>query len=155
MEAIWNMAHKWAMASGLDAAGAKAAASALCAAATVGVGGGICATLSAVARRLIGKIDLPKPHKTKSATLIRTATWTAFAWFMFAWLPDAANAYPAISRPMSRILYIATVILFTSSIASVITWLRETAGDHAQRQAFASKTLSQMAKIIFQLDFIM
>ena len=148
MEAIWNMAHKWAMASGLDAAGAKAAASALCAATTVGVGGGVCATLSAVARRLIGKIDLPKSHKTKSATLIRSATWTAFAWFMFAWLPDAANAYPAISRPMSRILYIATVILFTSSIASVITWLREMAGDHAQKQAFASKTLSQMAKIL-------
>ena len=148
MEAIWNMVHKWVMSSGLDVAGAKAAASALCVAATIGVGGGICATLSAVARRLIGKIDAPESHKKKSTTLIRTATWTAFAWFMFAWLPDAVNAYPVISKPMSRIMYITTVILFTSSIASVITWLREMAGDHAQRQAFASKTLSQMAKIL-------
>jgi miniconductance mechanosensitive channel len=148
MEAIWNMVHKWMTASGLDAAGAKAAASALCVAATVGVGGALCATLSSVARHLIGKIDTPESHKRKSATLIRTATWTAFAWFLFAWLPDAANAYPAICKPMSRILYIATVILFTSSISSAITWLRETAGAHAQRQAFASKTLSQMAKIL-------
>ena len=148
MEAIWNMVHKWMTASGLDAAGAKAAASALCVAATVGVGGALCATLSSVARRLIGKIDAPESHKRKSATLIRTATWTAFAWFLFAWLPDAANAYPAIYKPMSRVLYIATVILFTSSISSAITWLRETAGAHAQRQAFASKTLSQMAKIL-------
>ena len=148
MEAIWNMVHKWMTASGLDAAGAKAAASALCVAATVGVGGALCATLSSVARHLIGKIDAPESHKRKSATLIRTATWTAFAWFLFAWLPDAANAYPAICKPMSRILYIATVILFTSSISSAITWLRETAGAHAQRQAFASKTLAQMAKIL-------
>jgi miniconductance mechanosensitive channel len=148
MEAIWNMVHKWMTASGLDAAGAKAAASALCVAATVGVGGALCATLSSVARHLIGKIDAPESHKRKSVTLIRTATWTAFAWFLFAWLPDAANAYPAICKPMSRILYIATVILFTSSISSAITWLRETAGAHAQRQAFASKTLSQMAKIL-------
>ena len=148
MEAIWNMVHKWAMASGLDAAGAKAAASALCVAATIGIGGGICAMLSAVARHLMSKIDTPESHKKKSTTLIRTATWTAFAWFMFAWLPGAVNAYPAISKPMSRILYITTVILFTSSIASVITWLRETAGAHAQRQALASKTLSQMAKIL-------
>ena len=148
MEAIWNMVHKWVMSSGLDAAGAKAAASALCVAATIGVSSGICAMLSAVARHLMSKIDAPESHKKKSATLIRTATWTAFAWFMFAWLPDAANAYPAIAKPMSRILYITTVILFTSSIASVITWLREMAGDHAQRQAFASKTLSQMAKIL-------
>ena len=148
MEAIWNMAHKWAMASGLDAAGAKATASALCAAATIGIGSGICAMLSAVAKRLMSKIDVLTSHKKKSATLIRTVTWTAFAWFMFAWLPDTINAYPVIAKPMSRILYIATVILFTSSIASVITCLRETAGDHAQRQAFASKTLSQMAKIL-------
>ena len=148
MEAIWNMVHKWMTASGLDAAGAKAAASALCVAATVGVGGALCATLSSVARHLIGKIDAPESHKRKSVTLIRTATWTAFAWFLFAWLPDAANAYPAICKLMSRILYIATVILFTSSISSAITWLRETAGAHAQRQAFASKTLSQMAKIL-------
>ena len=148
MEAIWNMVHKWALASGLDAAGAKAAASALCVAATIGIGSGICAMLSAVARHLMSKIDAPESHKKKSTTLIRTATWTAFAWFMFAWLPDAVNAYPAISKPMSRIMYITTVILFTSSIASVITWLRETAGAHAQRQAFASKTLSQMAKIL-------
>ena len=148
MEAIWNMVHKWMTESGLDAAGAKAAASALCVAATVGVGGALCATLSSVARHLIGKIDASESHKRKSATLIRTATWTAFAWFLFAWLPDAANAYPAICKPMSRILYIATVILFTSSISSAITWLRETAGAHAQRQAFASKTLSQMAKIL-------
>ena len=148
MEAIWNMVHKWMTASGLDAAGAKAAASALCVAATVGVGGALCATLSSVARHLIGKIDAPESHKRKSVTLIRTATWTAFTWFLFAWLPDAANAYPAIYKPMSRILYIATVILFTSSISSAITWLRETAGAHAQRQAFASKTLSQMAKIL-------
>jgi miniconductance mechanosensitive channel len=148
MEAIWNMVHKWVMSSGLDAAGARAAASALCVAATIGVSSGICAMLSAVARHLMSKIDAPESHKKKSTTLIRTATWTAFAWFMFAWLPDAANAYPAIAKPMSRILYITTVILFTSSIASVITWLREMAGDHAQRQAFASKTLSQMAKIL-------
>lgn len=148
MEAIWNMAHKWAMASGLDAAGAKATASALCAAATVGVGGGICATLSGVARRLIGKIDVAESQKKKSATLIRTITWTVFAWFLFAWLPDTANAYPVISKPMSRILYIATVLLFTSSISSAITWLRETAGAHAHGQAFASKTLSQMTKIL-------
>ena len=148
MEAIWNMVHKWVMSSGLDADGAKATASALCVAATIGVSSGICAMLSAVARHLMSKIDAPESHKKKSTTLIRTATWTAFAWFMFAWLPDAANAYPAIAKPMSRILYITTVILFTSSIASVITWLREMAGDHAQRQAFASKTLSQMAKIL-------
>ena len=148
MEAIWNIVHKWAMTSGLDAAGAKAAASALCAAAIVGVGGGICATLSTVARHLIGKIEAPESHKRKSATLIRTATWTAFAWFLFAWLPDAASAYPAISKPMSRILYIATVILFAASISSAITWLREMAGANAQRQAFASKTLSQTAKIL-------
>ena len=142
------MVHKWMTASGLDAAGAKAAASALCVAATVVVGGALCATLSSVARHLIGKIGAPESHKRKSVTLIRTATWTAFAWFLFAWLPDAANAYPAICKPMSRILYITTVILFTSSISSAITWLRETAGAHAQRQAFASKTLSQMAKIL-------
>ena len=148
MEAIWNIVHKWAMTSGLDAAGAKAAASALCAAAIVGVGGGICATLSTFARHLIGKIEAPESHKRKSATLIRTATWTAFAWFLSAWLPDAASAYPAISKPMSRILYIATVILFAASISSAITWLREMAGANAQRQAFASKTLSQTAKIL-------
>ena len=148
MEAIWNMVHTWVMSSGLDVAGAKAAASALCVAATIGIGGGICAMLSAVARHLMSKIDAPESHKKKSTTLIRTATWTAFAWFLFAWLPDAASAYPAISKPMSRILYIATVILFAASISSAITWLREMAGANAQRQAFASKTLSQTAKIL-------
>ncbi|MBR6588079.1 MAG: mechanosensitive ion channel, partial [Kiritimatiellae bacterium] len=142
------MVHGWMSASGLDAAGAKAAASALCAAATIGVGTGLCAMMSAIARRFIAKPQASESHKMKSATLIRTTTWTIFAWIMFAWLPDAVSAYPAISKPLSRILYIATVILFASSISSTITWLRTTAGSHVKKQAFASKTLSQMAKIL-------
>lgn len=148
METIWNMVHEWVKASGLDATGAKAAASALCAAATIGVGTGFCAMMSAIARRFIVKPKASESHKMKSTTLIRTTTWAVFAWIMFAWLPDAVSAYPAISQPLSRILYIVTVILFAASISSAITWLRTTASSHAQKQAFASKTLSQMAKIL-------
>ena len=148
MVTIWNIVHEWATTSGFNPAGAKAIASAACAGGVIGVDLGLCAILFSIVRRFIVKHTSSESLKTKSTAVARASTWTVFTWILFAWLPDALNAYATISAHLSRFLYIGTVILFTAFISSAITWLRATASSHAKRQAFASKTLSQMAKIL-------
>lgn len=148
MEAIWNGIHKWAVSSGLDAAGAKMLASALCSTAVICMALALCATLSFVSRRFIPRSKGSRSCDSKLTALIRTVSWTIFTWILYAWLPGAFNKTPVVMRPLSQCLYILTVMLFASTLSSAITWINALAGSRARGQAFASKTISQTAKIL-------
>lgn len=148
MEMIWKSVHEWAMASGFEASGAKAIASALCATAVICAGMALCSILSYTVRSFIVKPQRSESRRAKASTLSRTASWTVFTWILYAWLPDAFDYASAIKQSLSRCLHIATVVLFASTLSSMITWIGTAAGSRAKNQAFASKTLSQTAKIL-------
>ena len=148
METIWTNIHHWMAGAGLDAFWAKAAASTTCAAVITGITSALCIAGASIARKFMAKPSDTAAHRTKSATLIRASAWFIFSWILFAWLPKAFLKSPDAAASLSRILYIATVILCAAALSSVITWLRSVANAHSQNQAFSSKTLSQMAKIL-------
>ena len=148
MEAIWNIIDKWMATSGLDTETAATVATTLCAVFAIGTAFLLCTAVSSIVRRFMIKSGTRDLLKAKSATLIRTFSWTVFAWMLHASLPDTFTAFPAVKPALSKCLYIATVILFAASLSSMITWLRITADSRFANQAFASKTLSQMAKIL-------
>ena len=148
METIWNTIHQWAAGTGLDASWAKATASAACAVGVIAAAGILSAVARAVSRRFIAAKSTLPPHREKALVLVKAASWFMFSWMLYAWLPDAMQGSPAIAAPLARILHIATVVLCTSALSSAITWLRTTAGARPNNQMFASKTLSQMAKIL-------
>ena len=148
METVWMNIHRWTTGAGLDAFWANAAASAACAAAVIGAALVPCLAGTSIAHRLLTNRSDTAAHKTTSATLIRSSAWFIFAWMLYAWLPKAFLKNPEMASSLSRILYIATIVLCAAALSSVITWLRSAANAHSRNQVFESKTLSQMAKIL-------
>lgn len=148
METIWINIHRWTTASGLDAFWANTAASVMCATIIIGIAIAICLIGMSIAHRITIKQSGTTADKEKSAALIKSMAWLIFTWILYAWLPKAFLKNPDVVASLSRFLYIATVVLCASAISDVVTWLRFTANTHSRSQAFASKTLSQMAKIL-------
>ena len=148
METLWMNIHQWAADAGLNAFWANTAATALSAITVIGTTLVPCLAGSCIARKLLIKQSLTDMHRTTSITLIRACTGFVFSWMMFAWFPKAFLRNPGTAQSLSRILYIATVVLCAAALSSVVTWLRSTASAHSKNQIFESKTLSQMAKIL-------
>ena len=148
METLWNTIHQWTIGSGLDASWSNIVASCACAAAVVVGAWAFSSFAAAVARRfLIMKASLTS-HKDKAQILVKTSSWFLFSWTLYAWLPGSVYSSPAIEATLSRILYIQTIVLCAAALSSAITWIRTTASSRSNNQMFASKTLSQMTKIL-------
>ena len=148
METIWNTVHQLTAEAGFGASWAKATASVACAAGVIAAAGILSAVARAVARRFVASKNTLPAYREKALVLVRAASWSVFSWMLYAWLPGALQSSLAIAAPIARILHVATVILCASALSSAITWLRATAGTRSNNQMFASKTLSQMAKIL-------
>lgn len=148
METIWNTICQWTAGAGVGAPWAKAIASTACAAAAIAAAGTLCAVSAAVARRLVASKTVLATHREKTLVLVKASSWSVFSWMLYAWLPDALRHAPAIAAPAGRMLHILTVVLCAATLSSAITWLRTTAGSRPGNRLFASKTLSQMAKIL-------
>ena len=148
METLWNTIHQWATNIGINPVWAKATASAVCACVVICATGALSSVLAAIANRFLSGKTLLAAHKAKTKALVKASCWFIFLWMLYAWLPEAFRATPIIAVPLSRILHVLAVALCASTLSSIITWLRTTAESHSHNQMFASKTLSQMAKIL-------
>ena len=148
METIWNIIHQLATGAGLDASWAKAITSITCAATVIAVAGILSTVARMIAKRLMATKKALPSHKEKADVMIKSASWFVFSWILCAWLPETVHNSSSIAVPLARALHIVTVILCASALSSTITWLRATASTRSNNQMFASKTLSQMAKIL-------
>lgn len=148
MDAIWNDIHEWMLASGAAAGWAKAAASGICASAVVAGGLIFCMLLSAMARRFLSSGGGSVSHREKVSGVFRASERFAFAWVLSAYLPDAVMAYPGVAESLSRLLDVVAVVLCASAISGAITCLRSAAESRLKSEVFASKTFTQMLKIL-------
>lgn len=145
---LWDMIHKWMLADGFGAFTAKATASVLSVLALAAGSAVFCVVSAAVARRFLSGRGASAVHKEKLSKLVRVAEWFLFAWILSSHLPDALAAFPGIAKPVSRILDIVTVTLCAAMLSGLVTCIRSAAKARSKREVFASKTLSQMLKIL-------
>lgn len=148
MDTIWTDLQTWLLGRGASAGWADAAASGICLLAVVAGGLLLCAVLSAAARRLPAVRGGSATHREKVAAFFRHAERFVFAWILSAHLPDTIPAYPAAAAVLSRLLDIAAVVLCAGTLSAGITCLRSAAKSRLKSEVFASKTFSQMLKIL-------
>lgn len=145
---ILNTVGDYLTAAGIDAAWRNIAASGICALAVIVIALVLCLTLSLLARRFMIRRSSSESHKEKAFVFIRTSTQFIFSWILCSWLPDMIDGVAGVARPLARILNIIAVVMCAAMLSSAITYLRSVAKSHSKGHAFASKTLSQMAKIL-------
>lgn len=148
MISIWNNINDWALSAGLNSGWAKAVASAACVAG-ITVAGYIA---SLFASKLVGRIAFfgggPSACRDKVISFIRMVKWFAFMWILLAFLPETFYRFPSVGKSLSLILKIATVAAGAATVSRMITCLRYVAKSRIKSEAFASKTFSQMLKIL-------
>lgn len=148
MNTIWISIHKWLLGSGLDAFWADAAASGACAAGIIGIALLLYITGLAAVRKITGRNLGTSAFRMPPPVLLRCSVLSVLSWMLYAWLPEAFPRNPAAASSVSRVLYISTVLLCAAALSSAVTWLRSCADNGRRNQVFASKTLSQMTKIL-------
>ena len=148
MVVVYNMMSKWLASAGIGPAYAKMLAAAMWVivlAVGCAILGGI---MAAATRRLFLKRADSVSYKGKLAALIRVSQYFLFAWIFAANLPDVLAAFPGLSEPVSRLLNVVAIVLCAAMLSSVVTCLGAAAGAWSKGRIFASKTLSQMMKIL-------
>ncbi len=148
MEIIWNTVNAWVGSVGMRPLYTKMASSAICTLALICSAGLFSSVLGFVSRRIIGAKVVSAAHKENVATFVRATTFFVFAWILSAYLPDVVKAFPSISTPASRVLDVIAVILCAAMFASAVTCLRSMAATKSKGHIFASKTFSQVVKIL-------
>lgn len=85
---------------------------------------------------------------TKLSALVRSVSGLVFSWILYAWLPDSVKASPGVVQGVARFLYIVVVLLSAATLSSLITLFRAILKSRSSGRAFASKTFSQMLKLL-------
>ena len=148
MQTLWISIHRWMTETGTAPFWANAAASAVCIAAAIAVAIVLSLTCLLIVRRIIANRSSAADSATGYAALPRFASWSVFSWILHAWIPESFPENTEIAAALSRTLHVTTVVLCTATLSSAITCLRSAAETRMRNRAFASKTLSQMAKIL-------
>lgn len=148
MIALWNGIHDWALAAGDSPVWAKVLASGACVALLLAAGYLFARVLSAAVGRFMAAGGKGASYGEKVAAFVRILKWFVFSWVLSSYLSEALNALPGIVESVSRMSEIAAVVLCAAAISSAITCLRSAAKARLKNEVFASKTFSQMLKIL-------
>jgi miniconductance mechanosensitive channel len=148
MEFIFDCIQGWLTSAGVRPSLAQVTSSALTAAAAAIGALALCSVMAVLLRRFVTARCVRPEHRQKAAVFVRSSVWFAFAWMMCAYLPDAFGPYPSVAGFASRALDVAAIVLFAASVSSALTCLRVAAKARFEGQVLASKTFSQMMKIL-------
>jgi miniconductance mechanosensitive channel len=148
MKFLLDNIQEWLLSAGVKPSLAQATSTALTAAAVAVCGAVLCFILSVLARRFAFARCGGSEHRQKVSVFVRTSVWFVFAWFLCAYLPEAFAPYSPLAELSSRMLNIAVIVLCAATVSSALTCLRTAAKKRFEGQVLASKTFSQMLKIL-------
>lgn len=144
----WNCIHDWLSAMGAGSFCARSGASALSAAA-LSVAAWIAASaVSSIVGRLVFLKGGTSAFKEKVLDFLRSTRRFAFFWILSAFVPDALFPFPAVAGCLSLMLNVVTVAVCAAALSRFITALRYAAKSRPGGEMLASKTFSQMLKIL-------
>ncbi|MBO5751116.1 MAG: mechanosensitive ion channel [Kiritimatiellae bacterium] len=148
MVVVNSVISKWFANAGLAPFTTKVASASACVI-LLAIGCVVLGAIMAIAVRhfLLKRTD-SVDYKGKLTVLIRVSRYFLFAWIFAANLPDALQAFPDLVGPISRVLDVVAIVLCAAMLSSSITCLSSAACAWSKGRILASKTLSQMLKIL-------
>ncbi|MBO5905275.1 MAG: mechanosensitive ion channel [Kiritimatiellae bacterium] len=148
MNNMFNYMYEWVFQLGANRFWAKIAASTLCSIVVILVG----YIISFIAARLASRIVFLKggssAYKDKVVGFLNIARLFVFVWILSEYIPVAFDPFPAVNSILQLILNVSVVAICAMTINRMITCLRYAAKSRLKNEVFASKTFSQMLKIL-------
>ena len=148
MKTILTDIANWAASAGVPAEWANATASGISALSVILCASILCVAAAMVLRKIMTAKIVSQDHRSKVFIFMRAAAWFLFSWILYSYIPVTLDAFPEAAAMLNRVFNISTVVLCAATLSSAVTCLRSAAKARAQGQLFASKTFSQMLKII-------
>ena len=145
---MYDTISDWILKAGANPAWAKALTSAAVMILTVAAGYLVSFSVSFAACRLVAARGAPGAGRDKFDSLVRAVRWFVFSWFLYAYFPAALRPFKSLASASERILEMVAVISGAMALSAAITFLRSVAKRRRGGEAFASKTFSQMLKIL-------
>jgi miniconductance mechanosensitive channel len=108
-----------------------------------------CCINAIVLRKIVIGRTVSAAHREKLTVFVHAISYFVFSWILCAYLPTVLQqVWPEASLIIVRILNVICVVLCAATLSSAITCLRSAAKSRFKGQVFASKTFSQMLKIL-------
>lgn len=148
MNDMFNYMYAWVSQLGVNSFWAKIAASTLCSIVVILVGYIISFIASKLASRIVFLKGGSSAYKDKVVGFLNIARLFVFVWILLEYIPVAFNPFPAVNSILQLILNVSVVAICAMAINRMITCLRYAAKSRLKNEVFASKTFSQMLKIL-------
>ena len=148
MKILFDMVQKWMLSCGMGDAAADTVAKLICVAALVAAAAVFCAVFVFAAQRLFSLRVRSARHQEEISKFFSNAKRFIFTWILSAHLPDLLVSRPGIADLAARMLTVAAVAFCAATLSSAVTCFRSVAKTRSEGRMFASKTLSQMLKIL-------
>jgi miniconductance mechanosensitive channel len=148
MKTLFDMVQKWMLSGGMGEVAADTAAKLICIAALVAAAAAFCGGFVFAVQRLLASRVKSAQHQEKLADFFGNAKRFVFAWILSENLPDILASNPGIADMAARMLNVAAVAFCAAALSSAVTCFRSVAKTRSEGRMFASKTFSQMLKIL-------
>lgn len=148
MITMFNYMYEWVFQLGANRFWAKIAASTLCSIVVILVGYIISFVAAKLASRIVFLKGGSSAYKDKVVGFLNTARLFVFVWILSEYIPAAFYPFHDVNSALQLILNIVVVAICAMAINRMITCLRYAAKSRLKNEVFASKTFSQMLKIL-------
>ncbi len=148
MKTMFETVRQWMLACGMGATAAETLTTLICVTMLVVAAAAFSVGFVYAVQRLFALRVKSASHQEKLSKFFAGARRFFFAWILSAHLPDLLVSHPGLADMAARLLNIAAVALCAATLSSAVTCLRSVAKTRSEGRMFASKTLSQMLKIL-------
>lgn len=148
MISLWNNIYEWVSSMGVNSFWAQFLTSTVCVVGVIAFGCIALVLVSGAIKRFALFNGSSNSYREKVADFIRMANRFVFTWILASFIPNAVHPFPVVAGGLSLVLNVVAMALCAATISCVITCLRHVAKSRLKSDVLASKTFSQMLKII-------